>query len=118
MEKKEQQSMDKRHRSPKTPIWLIFDHEVGPYTRILAGFKPMEWEASNIPLNVLKEDVENQLTLLLAGEEYLGENHIGEPLYGDLLDRLGKITQYRDENKEKFITALKNKMEELFPNKR
>lgn len=115
MKEKEQQQTKERHRSPKTPIWAVFDHEVGPYRCILAGFKPIEWRANDIPLDVLKADVENQLTLLLAGEEYLKKHRMRKPLYGDVVNSLEEITKYRDSEKERFITELGKKIQELFP---
>lgn len=103
---------DKTHRSRETPIGFVVDHELGPYKCILAGFiPPLEWRAREIPLDELRRDVEDQLTLLLAGEEYLRTHLLKcilgrEPLYGDVLGRLTEITKYRDENREKFKAKL------------
>ncbi len=70
-EEQQQQIYEQRHRHPKTPTWAVFDHEVGPYRTILAGHIPVGVSADGIPLDVLREDVEDQLTLILAGEEWL-----------------------------------------------
>lgn len=115
MKKEEQQIYDQRHRHPETPTWQIFDHEVGPYRSILAGVMPVGASADGIPLDVLREDVEDQLTLLLAGEEWLREKrHIESPLYKDIVGNLGEIRRYRDSDKEKFMTELENKIRELY----
>ena len=120
MIEKEHKQINERHRSSKTPIFLVFKHEVGPYRCILAGFKPLKWKASNIPLDALKDDVENQLTLLIAGEEYLRKKYhfrhlFKQPVYGDVIKNLEEITKYRDKEKERFMTELEEKIQELSP---
>ena len=115
MKKEEQQIYDQRHRHPKTSTWQIFDHEVGPYRVILAGGIPAGVSADGIPLDVLREDVEDQLTLILAGEEWLKEKrHRKSPVYGDIVENLGEIRRYRDSDKEGFMTKLENKIRELY----
>jgi len=110
------QLMKEEHRSPTDSIWSVFDHIVGPYRLILIGHKPPLWRVDDIPLDDLRKDVENQLTLLLAGEEYLKKQKdpTREPKYGDVLNNLHEITVLRDSNKERFITELENKMWELY----
>lgn len=100
------------HRSLGDSISFVFDHEFGPYLEILSGHIPGEWLAEEIPMNTLKVDVENQLTLLLAGEEYLRKRYpikyiFGTPVYGDVLNNLAEIQEYRDKEKERFDAKLK-----------
>lgn len=110
------QLIKEEHRSPTDSIWSVFDHIVGPYRLILIGYKPPLWSVDDIPLDDLKKDVENQLTLLLAGEEYLKKQKhlIRGPKYGDVLNNLHEITVFRDSNRERFMTELENKMRELY----
>ena len=96
------------HRSLKDPILFVFDHEFGPYLDILSGRIPGEWQVDNLPIEVLKADVEDQLTLLLAGDECLRKKHRDRsPVYGEVLDDLEEIKKYRDEEKERFYAELK-----------
>lgn len=110
------QLIKEEHRSPTDSIWSVFDHIVGPYRLILIGHKPPLWRVDDIPLDDLKKDVENQPTLLVAGEEYLKKQKylIREPKYGDVLNNLHEITVFRDSNKERFMTELENKMRKLY----
>lgn len=97
-----------KHRSLRDPILFLFNHEFGPYLNILSGNIPSEWRVENIPIDILRADVKNQLTLLLAGDEYLRkksplEYHFGKkPLYSDMLKKIEEITEYRDKEKERF----------------
>lgn len=118
MRGKEQQQVDERHRNLGTPIWQVFDHEVGPYRVILIGHKPVG-AADDISLDDLRKDVEDQLTLLLAGEEWLRKKHrfgylFRSPLYGEILENLEEITRYRNNERERFMTDFENKLRELY----
>lgn len=100
------------HRSLGDSILFVFDHEFGPYIEILSGHIPGEWRVDSLPIDVLKADVESQLTLLLAGEEYLRKKSpirylFGTPVYGDVLNNLVEIKKYRDKEKERFDAKLK-----------
>lgn len=106
----ERKTLTEIHRSLKDSIFFLFNHEFGPYIEILSGHIPLEWRADNIPIDVLKADVENQLTLLLAGEEYLRKKHryfFKVPSYGDMLNNLSQIKEFRNKEKERFDTKLK-----------
>ncbi len=97
-----------KHRSLGDPILFLFNHEFGTYLDILSGNISGEWHAENIPIDVLRADVKNQLTLLLAGDEYLRKKsplryHFGKkPLYSDMIKKIEEITKYRDQEKERF----------------
>ena len=98
---KEQDEVN-RHRSLKDPVWFLIEHELGPYQQILAGNKPPGTHTEDIPIDVLKADVCDQLTLLLAAQEMFGKN----VKYQKVLKNIETVREYRNKHQEELEKIL------------
>ena len=91
------------HRTPKAPLLMVLHHIINPLESVRNGtfdLKQAGLEKLGVSIKEVQADIENQASLIMHGLNYFKARRIKNPTYGDFVNHLQEIHEYRETLKQ------------------